>query len=51
LIQSIARYCKVYKNREKGIKREYESILYCITSQVCSLHENVGPIYRIQYEK
>jgi len=25
--------------------------VYCITSQVCSLHGNVGPIYRIQYEQ
>lgn len=46
LIQRIIKYYKLYKNREKEIKREYKSILYCFSSM--SLYGNVGPIYRIQ---
>ena len=31
-ILSIVRYYKVYKNREKEIKREQKNIVYCFSS-------------------
>jgi len=49
LIQSIARYCKAYKNRVKEIKREQDNILYYFIS--VSLYCMICTIYRPQIGK
>jgi len=43
-LQDIIKYIQIERKKQRENTR-----VYCITSQVCSLHGNVGPIYRIQH--
>ena len=45
-MQDIIKYIRIERKKQRENIR-----VYCITSQVCPLHGNAGPIYRIQYKQ